>query len=53
MNSHKLLHALYKTETEKIINLLNDLNKKESKFATKKQYVIDSHVANIQSKQFY
>ena len=29
-------------ETQKIINLLNDSNNEESKFATKKRYVIDS-----------
>ena len=32
-------------ETHKIINLLNDLSNEESKFATKKQYVIDSQTA--------
>ena len=29
-------------ETQKIINLLNDIDNKNSKFATKKWYVIDS-----------
>ena len=29
-------------ETQKVINLLNDLSNDESKFATKKCYVIDS-----------
>ena len=29
-------------ETQTIINLLNDLSNEESKFATKKWYVIDS-----------
>ena len=29
------LQAPYKMETQKIINLLNDSNNKESKFATK------------------
>ena len=29
-------------ETQKIINLLNDSSNEESKFATKKWYVIDS-----------
>ena len=29
-------------ETKTIINLLNDLSNEESKFATKKWYVIDS-----------
>ena len=29
-------------ETQKIVNLLNSTNNKNSKFATKKRYVIDS-----------
>ena len=29
-------------ETQKIVNLLNDIDNKNSKFATKKWYVIDS-----------
>ena len=33
-------------ETQKIINLLNDSSHEESKFATKKWYVIDSQTAN-------
>ena len=32
-------------ETQKIINLLNDSVNEESKFATKKWYVIDSQTA--------
>ena len=32
-------------ETQKIINLLNDLSNEESKFITKKWYVIDSQTA--------
>ena len=32
-------------ETQKIINLLNDSNNEECKFATKKWYVIDSQTA--------
>ena len=32
-------------ETQKIINLLNDSTNEESKFATKKWYVIDSQTA--------
>ena len=32
-------------ETQKIINLLNDSINEESKFATKKWYVIDSQTA--------
>ena len=33
-------------ETQKIINLLNDSINEESKFVTKKWYVIDSQTAN-------
>ena len=47
-------------ETQKIINLLNDSTNEESKFATKKWYVIDSQTTKgkyskqqIQPKQFY
>ena len=29
-------------ETQKIVNLLNDIDNENSKFATKKWYVIDS-----------
>ena len=32
-------------ETQKIINLLNDSSNEESKFATKKWYVVDSQTA--------
>ena len=32
----------YKMETQKIINLVNDSSNEESKFATKKWYIIDS-----------
>ena len=38
-------------ETHKIINLLNDLSNEESKFATKKQYVIDSQTARDKYNQ--
>ena len=38
-------------ETQKIINLLNDSSNKESKFATKKWYVIDSHTTKGKYKQ--
>ena len=38
-------------ETQKIINLLNDSSNKESKFATKKLYVIDSQTAKGKYKQ--
>ena len=32
-------------ETQKVINLLNDSSNEESKFATKKWYVIDGKTA--------
>ena len=38
-------------ETQKIINLLNDSNNEESKFATKKWYVIDSQTTQGKYKQ--
>ena len=38
-------------ETQKIINLLNDSSIEESKFATKKWYVIDSQIAKHKSNQ--
>ena len=38
-------------ETQKIINLLNDSSNKESKFATKKWYVIDSQTTKGKYKQ--
>ena len=38
-------------ETEKIINLLNDSSNEESKFATKKWYVIDSQTTKGKYKQ--
>ena len=38
-------------ETQKIINLLNDSSNEESKFATKKQYVIDSQTTKGKCKQ--
>ena len=38
-------------ETQKIINLLNDSSNKESKFATKKWYVIDSETTKAKYKQ--
>ena len=38
-------------ETQKIINLLNDSSNEESKFATKKWYVIDSHTTKGKYKQ--
>ena len=38
-------------ETQKIINLLNDSSNEESKFATKKWYVIDSQTIKGKYKQ--
>ena len=38
-------------ETQKIINLLNDSSNEESKFATRKWYVIDSQTAKGKYKQ--
>ena len=38
-------------ETQKIINLLNDSSNEESKFATKKWYVIDSQTTKGKFKQ--
>ena len=38
-------------ETQKIINLLNDSSNEESKFATKKWYVIDSQKTKVKYKQ--
>ena len=40
-------------ETQKIINLLNDSSNEESKFATKKWYVIDSQTTKGKYKQGY
>ena len=36
-------------ETQKIVNLLNDSNNENSKFATKKWYVIDSESKGVYS----
>ena len=38
-------------ETQKTINLLNDSNNEESKFATKKWYAIDSQTTKSKCKQ--
>ena len=38
-------------ETQKVINLLNDSSNEESKFATKKWYVIDSQTTKGKCKQ--
>ena len=36
-------------ETQKIVNLLNDIENKNSKFATKRWYVIDSESKGVYS----
>ena len=41
----------YEMETQKIINLLNDSSNEESKFATKKRYVIDSQATKGKYEQ--
>ena len=47
----KFYRVSYKMEIQKIINLLNDSSNGESKFATKKWYVIDSQTAKGKYKQ--
>ena len=42
---NKILWVSYKTEAQKIINLLNDTSNVKSKFATKKCYVRDGQLA--------
>ena len=51
LNFYKILRVSYKMETQKIINLLNDSSNEESKFATKKWYVIDRKTAKGKQKQ--
>ena len=50
-NFLKTLWIWYKMETQKIINLLNDYSKEQSKLATKKWYVIDNPKAKGKYKQ--
>ena len=38
-------------ETQKIINLLKDSSNEESKFATKRWYVIESQTTKVKNKQ--
>ena len=38
-------------ETHKIVNLLNDSENKDSKFATRKWYVIDSESKGVYSRE--
>ena len=42
LNFYKIFCVSYKSETQKIINLVNDSSNEESKFPTKKWYIIDS-----------
>ena len=51
LNFHKILWVSYKIETQKIINLLNDLSNEDTQFATKKRYVIDSQTVKGKYKQ--
>ena len=51
LNFYKILWVSYKMEKPKIINLLNDSSNEESKFATKKWYVIDSQTTKGKYKQ--
>ena len=51
LNFYKIVWVPYKIETQKIINLLNDLSNEETKFATKKGYVIDSQTTKGKYKQ--
>ena len=51
LNVHKISWVSYKMETQEIINLLNDSSIEESKFATKKWYVIDCETAKGKYKQ--
>ena len=48
---HKILWVSYKMEIQKIINFLNDSSNEESKFATKKWYVIVSQTAKDKHNQ--
>ena len=50
-NFYKILWVSYKIETQKIINLLNDLSNEETKFATKRWYVIESQTTKGKYKQ--
>ena len=51
LSFYKILSVSYKMETQKIINVLNDSSNEESKFATKKWYVIDSQTTKGKYKQ--
>ena len=48
---HKILWVSYKMKTQTIISLLNNSRNEESKFSTKKWYVIDSQTAKGKYKQ--
>ena len=47
----QILWVLYKMETKKIINLLNDWSSEESEFPTKKWYAIDSQTIKAKYNQ--
>ena len=47
----QILWVLYKMETQKIINLLNDWSNEESEFARKKWYAIDSQTIKAKYNQ--
>ena len=51
LNFHKILWVSYKIEAQKIVNLLNDASNEESKFATKKWYVIDIQTKKDKNKR--
>ena len=46
-----MLWVSYKMKTQKVLGLLNDSSNKESKFATKKWYVIDCQTAKDKYNQ--
>ena len=41
---HKIVTIIQTMEKHKIVNLLNDIDNKNLKFATKKQYIIDNEL---------
>ena len=51
LNFHEVLRISYNMETQKIMNLLNDLSNEESKFAAKQWYAIDSQTTKGKYKQ--
>ena len=51
LDFYKIVSVWNKVESQKIINLLNDSSNEESKFATKRWYVIDSQATKGKYKQ--